>query len=229
MASKSTRVGKKNVNKFQGRTIDIVVGVERKVYSVHEQLIRASSVFFDKVMAGEWTESRQRTVQLPDDDPEIFALYVHWLYCGTLPVFCDEPDPAKNDEYMGLIKAYVLGDKLLDAEFHNAVIDAIVEESRSEAQDKHLWFPGEKVIEYAYENTTERAPIRRLLVDMWAIYAKSSWLDDPEESAYLPHTFLLGLLSKRLDSNFDANESIEACNYHTHKHSHDNLSPPEEK
>lgn len=72
---------------------------------------------------------------MPDDEPDIFALYVHWLYCGTLPVFCDEPGPPSRAEYLDLVKVYILGDKIVDFRFQNAAIDAILEKTQSVAQD----------------------------------------------------------------------------------------------
>lgn len=136
------------LQRLRGRTVDIVVGAEKEVFSVHEALVGASSSFFDKAMASDWKESQQRTIHLPDDESEIFALYVHWLYYGTLPVFCDEPGLPGNSEYLNLIKTYVLGDKILDCKFQDAAIDAIVEKCLSKAQDGASWFPvgrGDKV------------------------------------------------------------------------------------
>ncbi|OOQ83208.1 hypothetical protein PEBR_36322 [Penicillium brasilianum] len=166
MASKTIRVQQEDGDILQGRTIDIVVGGEVKTFSVHEALVRTYSSFFDKAMAGEWKESVQRTIKLPDDEPKILALYIYWLYYGTLPVFCDEPGRLGNSEYLDLVKAYVLGEKLLDTRFQDTAIDAIVEKSRSNAKDGKRWFPGGEVIEYAYKNTTESAPVRDSLVDI---------------------------------------------------------------
>lgn len=113
-----------------GRAVDVLVGEEKEIFSVHEKLIRASSPFFDKAMSGAWLESPQHTIQLPEDEPEIFGIYVHWLYYDTLPVSCNEP----SSEYLNLMKAYTLGDKLLDTKFQDTVIDAIVDKSATPAQ-----------------------------------------------------------------------------------------------
>ncbi|GFF94256.1 hypothetical protein IFM47457_09823 [Aspergillus lentulus] len=176
-----------------------IARAEKEVFSVHEALVRASSSFFDKAMASDWKESQQRTIHLPDDESEIFALYVHWLYYGTLPVFCDEPGLPGNSEYLNLVKTYVLGDKILDCKFQDAAIDAIVEKCLSKVQDGASWSPVGEVIRYAFDNTSESAPIRELLVDMYAIYGKRVWLQDWAEPANVPQPFLFKLASKLLD------------------------------
>jgi hypothetical protein len=205
-----------------------VVGDEEVIFSVHEVLVRASSSFFDKTMAGGWKESVQRTIKLPDDEPKILALYTHWLYYGTLPVFCDEPGLPGNSEYLDLVKAYVLGDKLLDTLFQDTAIDAIVEKSHSNAQDGKRWYPVGEVIEYAYSNTTESALIRELLVDMYVYHGYSSWLHDWADSASIPQPFLLRLASKLLDQRGDSGKPIEAYRYHSHGNNH-NISLAEKQ
>jgi hypothetical protein len=194
-----------------------VVGAQQEVFSVHERLVRASSSFFDKAMAGDWKESQQRTIHLPDDEPEIFALYVHWLYYGTLPVFCDESGLPGNSEYLNLVKAYVLGDKILDSRYQDAAIDAIVEKCQSKAQDGANWFPVGEVIRYAFDNTNESAPIRELLVDMYAIHGYRAWLEDWAEPASLPQPFLFKLASTLLDWRHGAKLTFQPSRYHAHR------------
>ncbi|RAH69974.1 BTB/POZ domain-containing protein [Aspergillus aculeatinus CBS 121060] len=221
MASKSVRVSKDSVNKFQGRTIEIVVGDEQRVYGVHEGLVRSSSPFFDKALAGKWKESAQRTVQLPNDEPKIVALYIHWLYYGTLPVFCDELVEIGNSEYLDLAKAYILGDKILDTLFQDTVIDAIIEKSRSTAQDGHRWYPDGAVLDYAYHNIAESAQILELFVDMYVTKGNSSWLQEWTDPTHIPQPFLLSVASKLLDRRAVSKEPLEALIYHIHGRNHD--------
>lgn len=194
----------------------MVVGDQQETFGVHERLMRASSPFFDKAMSPEWQESVQRIIRLPEDEPEIFQLYVHWLYFGTLPVFCDEPGHLGNTEYLDLAKAYTLGDKLMDTMFQDTVIDAIIEKSRSKARDQRCWFPVGKTIEYAYSNTNESALIRKLFVDMYVRHGNPEWLHEWAEPTDLPPPFLLELASKLLDRRRVPLLEIEPSNYHIH-------------
>lgn len=155
MPQPDSRYHKLMFTRFTGGSVGVLVGVEKKLFSVHEKLIRASSQFFDKAMSGAWLESAHRTIQLPEDEAEIFGIYVHWLYYGTLPVCCNDSGLPENQEYLKIVKAYTLGDKLMDTKFQNAAIDAIIEKSISAASDGNRWYPVAEVVEFAYNNTLD--------------------------------------------------------------------------
>jgi hypothetical protein len=48
-------------------------------------------------MAGDWKESKERTVYFPEDDPDILRIDIHHLYTGTL---AEGPDTI-SDDYKG--------------------------------------------------------------------------------------------------------------------------------
>ena len=197
---------------FNGKPLNIQVGEVREPFFVHEPLIRASSAFFDKAMAKEWIESKQHTIVLPEDSPKIFALYVHWIYTGKMPVGRDEPGQKSTLEYMELVDSYVLGDKILDTNFQNSVMDAIIEKSCIEANDGYLWYPNASVIKHAYEKTTSSASIRKLLVDMYVKGGISEWLN----STTCPKEFLFSVASELLRNKKTADEPLNSIEYHVH-------------
>jgi hypothetical protein len=122
---------------LSGETVKIIVGTNPSVtFSVEENLICAASDYFKRAMSKGWIEAQQRTVRLEEDSPNIFRIYLHWLYRGTIPAesaagiehyseFLDH----EWSEWMQLAKAYVLGDTLQDGDFADAVIDAMIEKS----------------------------------------------------------------------------------------------------
>lgn len=168
-------------------------------------------------MSGPWQESSQHTVQLPEDEPDIFGHYVHWLYYGTLPVFCNKPGLPGNVEYLNLVKAYTLGDKFLDTKFQDAAIDAIIQKTVSKATDGGSWYPVGEVIEYVYSNTNKSALIRKLLVDMYVASGYGNWLSDYGDPANAPQEFLLELASKLFNQDGRRRSKIvEASGYHIH-------------
>lgn len=65
--------------RFMGRVVEFLSGKGKERFFIHEKLIRASSPFFDKVMSATCLKSMQHTgtIQLPEDEPEIFGVYVH--------------------------------------------------------------------------------------------------------------------------------------------------------
>lgn len=168
-----------------------------------------------------------RTIILPDDDADAFELYLSFLYSRQLPILTpfppkdpsstmpnpNAPGPAlpststatssssnwepQSDGYHTLAYAYVLGDRLLDTAFKNAIVDAYVLYARG-TQPAKRYYPSNEEIRILYEGTREDAPIRKLLVDIWTARGKSEWLDADMD---LPGEFLAevtrGLLRAR--------------------------------
>ncbi|OCK74751.1 hypothetical protein K432DRAFT_468508, partial [Lepidopterella palustris CBS 459.81] len=66
--------------KIDGEPVKILVGAKSKSAYVHDPLIRAHSKFFGNAPSGNWRESQKRCFRLPEDYPETFRLYLHWVY-----------------------------------------------------------------------------------------------------------------------------------------------------
>ena len=58
-------------------------------------------------------------------------------------------------EYNDLVKAYVIGDKLLNTNFQNSVIDAIVEKSTIANADGQRYYPGEEAVKHVYHKASK--------------------------------------------------------------------------
>lgn len=126
-----------SAQRLTGPTINVVVGNSKEDFRVHEAMIRSSSPFFEKALAGPWKEASQRLVKLPEDEPQTFALYINWLYSGKIPAHSQAPEI----DYHNLINAYILAERLLDTEFHNAVTDAVVERFQDNVASGPLKLP----------------------------------------------------------------------------------------
>jgi hypothetical protein len=158
------------------RTISVEVGTEGLKLSVHEAVVRRSSVFFDNAMKPEWTASRSepRVVDLTDEDPGIFKLYLHWLYFKTLSTVATE-DPGKlNSENITLSRCYVMGEKLMDIGFKNATLNALIDAKINQPFYKAR-YPGQRSMNIIYDGTLEGSPARRLLVDIWSTEGAENW------------------------------------------------------
>jgi len=140
-------------------------------------------------MKPEWSSLRSnpRIVDLPDDDAAAFSLYQQWLYSKQLPILSDEPDEPLSEGYHSLAYAYVLGERLMDRDFKNAIADAYVLYARGTPPGKR-YYPSNEEIRIIYDGTTEHAPIRQLLIDIWTCRGKSEWMDGDTN---LPKDFLI--------------------------------------
>lgn len=169
----------------------ITVGASEQPFHIHESVLCTSSLFFKAAMSGSWKESKEHTLELPEDDPKIFSVYSHWLYFAKIPGILEAAKKGESatksaQEYYDLISAYVLGDKLLDAKFQNAVLDAIVGTcSTVDRQDGKVYFPDANAVSHAYNNTTKSAKIRKMLVALYLHAAEAQWLSEEHPKEFL--------------------------------------------
>jgi hypothetical protein len=187
--------------------------------NVHERLVRVASPFFDKALTGPWKESQTRTLHLPADDGLTVGLYVHWLYYRSLPVGYDKP----TTEYLGLAKAYVFGDKVLDTDFQNTIMDTIIKgtviqsDGCGGARTLRVCATA-SLIAYVYENTVDGASIRKLLIDMWTEHAKPEWM--LEGMDIIPPSFAAEIAFRDLSwrSSYSHWNNLDPDAYHINRH-----------
>jgi hypothetical protein len=176
---------------LSGETVAVVVGPQKEVFHVHETLLRQSCPFFDKAMGPQWKESKERKITMPDDDAEVMKIYVYWLYCGALLMYPPKSQESADREDLSYVKAWILGDKLLDLEFQNAVIDGIFERYHTEPRDGKRWNVWPGAVDYAFDKTYKGAPLRRLFVDMYCLWSKKDILASWGREEDIPHAFLV--------------------------------------
>lgn len=74
-------------------------------WTIHRDLLTHHSPFFAAALSGSYKESTTNTVELIEDDPGAFTLFVQWLYTGKCEIEFD-----KTPSIACL--AWALGDKL---------------------------------------------------------------------------------------------------------------------
>ncbi|KAK7617018.1 hypothetical protein IWX50DRAFT_682018 [Phyllosticta citricarpa] len=195
-------------------------GDNPKVFQVHEVLLRSSSSFFEKALGGDWKESKEKMVPLPDEDVEIFSIYQKWLLLNKLLINSRNETPreamgvhlAKDFEtdpesssvtsfearstniFNTLLECYILGDHLMDSKFKNAIVDEILD-----LISRYYTYP----IEWASvlpKRLPESCGLVRLFEDIWIRQAKGYWLDDMStDNMDDISTYLVSLAKKALD------------------------------
>lgn len=153
------------------------VGTAGAAIYVHENLVRESSIFFKGMLAHNWKESTDRIVLLPYDDPIIFNIYVQWKYKGKILSATADQDDENQEEWLRLVQAYVLGDKLQDAAFKDAVLDSIIAKSNVAVNGFH-YFPIQNITTFIYANTVPKSPLRRLIVDQHVYHGQATWMEN---------------------------------------------------
>ncbi|EME43806.1 hypothetical protein DOTSEDRAFT_117400, partial [Dothistroma septosporum NZE10] len=137
----------------------VKVGKPVTTFFVNKDLICKASPFFSAARKEEWCEGRTRKVELEDQKPDSFNVYMNWLYSHKVVLgrFNDQ-----TPEY-DLIDAYALGDMLLDVDFKDAVLDAMAANWLT-TQNDLFYIPSAHQRAYLYGQTPAGSKLRQLLV-----------------------------------------------------------------
>jgi hypothetical protein len=153
---------------------------EQQIFYVHKNVLCKTSVFLQNATKPEWTGPLPRPIDLTDENPKIFQAYLHWLYSRkvatetSLANDCGDASGGHPElEYNLLSKSYLLGEKLMNSNYHNAVMEAITYGAAIGCS-----FPGDECVRLVYKRTTASSPLKKLLVDFWVWVGYKSWVVD---------------------------------------------------
>lgn len=187
-----------------------------KRFTVHKSKIEPRSEFVHVVLRGQWRESQSCLITLSDDDPHVFSVYQRWLYNGKIYTSTGETAVDTEEEYGLLVRACILGEKFLDPDFKDAVIDAIIEKIGSQ---QRLNICLSKLV---FDNTSAASPLRRLWVTIYQRFGSAEWLDPSLTGDSLCFDFLLELSKVHMQksagfvSDAEYGATLLNCTYHEH-------------
>ena len=172
----------------------LLVGGQKVPFHVHMDILCRSSSFFKSAFmgSGDFKETSERSMALPEDDAQAFDNILHWLYSGkflntTSSTFKESREQAQ-EVYLQLAVLYVTADKYDIHGLQNHIMSYICELYR----DDWPVAPGPSVIDYIYKTSSQSSPFRQVLVQwyVWSVdlscYARPStpqWLSQRLEFA----------------------------------------------
>lgn len=187
--------------------VTLEVGLANIIVAVHQDLLCKHSPFFTAALQGQWKEGAERTVKLPLDDAVVVRIYVLWLYRHELALY-DLPFITTSDL---MIAAYLFGEKVQDADFKDAITDALL---HYESEDDLLLTSA--TISKAYQGTPVGSPLRRLLVDISFSERCASAIVGDEDREFLTDIARKSLAQNEF-SRDDKRPPWEVdCHYHQH-------------
>jgi hypothetical protein len=198
--------------RLKGDVVVFVVGTDApERFTIHENLIKPSSEFVRLALRGEWKEAQERVIPLAEDDPSVFSVYQQWLYSGLIHTRCDLSD----DEFNTLVKAYILGEKIIDQHFKDSVADALIEKLCS------LRRFDTTLTNLVFDNTPSASPLRRLWMDVYYHFGCSEWLDaslvgSPVNSEFMVEFSRYQMQSRTGFGSFGKDAMFLSCTYHEH-------------
>lgn len=141
---------------------------ESEVFIIESEALVHRSLFFRKALSGGFKEAQERVVKLPEDDPEIFGIYLHHVQTNEFSVLPDSLSLEDNGYEETLIKLYVLAEKLQDTRFKNAIVRAVIGYCHQSRPNNRFYSLGQSVTRLLYEGTSPGSNMRRVVVEMKA-------------------------------------------------------------
>lgn len=205
-----------NTHRLGHSVISFLVGkLSPEKFAIHESIIKPRSEFVRLALRGEWKEANDRTIPLPDDEPQVFSLYQEWLYSGLIYTRPSQLLPKDDDEFALLTQAFILGDKLMDLDFKDSIVDAITEKLRKEQTfDTSL-------TNLVWENTPDGSPLRRLWMDVYFYFGSAEWLDsklmgEPVSSEFMVDFSRYQMQNRTGFGSLGKDAMFFQCTYHEH-------------
>ncbi|KAL8842350.1 MAG: hypothetical protein Q9205_006630 [Flavoplaca limonia] len=180
--------------------VQLKLGAVGKIFYVHQGLICESSPFFRAAFTGGFKEN-SGSINLEEDDPDIFGHIVQWLYRGKLETLSKVEVDTGFDYWMKLFQLYVLADKYGMRLLKNAVMDLLFQtrDRRKNKETETHKPPQQSCVTYVYENTAPGSQLRRFLVIYYVWHIKLEWFNlsstiewleaNPAFGAELPQAF----------------------------------------
>jgi hypothetical protein len=149
----------------------LFVGEEEQELPACGMCLSSHSEFFKAALKKEWVEGQTRTVKLPEEYPEIVALYLDFLYGRGLPTDSVADSYCGVEVYDVLTELFALGERVMDSAIRNAVIKEIVRLIKVLS-----FYPSDAAINNIYNATTASSPARRMLVDYHVCDGNTTWM-----------------------------------------------------
>jgi hypothetical protein len=161
---------------IRGPGIELRVGTATSVHDSTEdskcntwplpkRLISHYSPFLAAACLRDLKERRENRIQLPDDDPAVFALFVEWMYYGEYVIAPSWlPVHVESDRICVHAKCWVLGDKLLCTEFKNHAMSRLYAQHNANIFSRAI---STLDVRYACDNSAEDSKLRKLYVDFF--------------------------------------------------------------
>ncbi|CAO2656038.1 Nn.00g048410.m01.CDS01 [Neocucurbitaria sp. VM-36] len=181
---------------FNGSVVEVHVGGSHgdpTIFFIHKNLAALRSEFFKRATGALWQQDKDHAIALPDDDPDMFSLYLNLVYTKQLAT-------KGSDEWYKLCRLYVLVEKLQDLNAKNQVIDGMHayfhDVVLNKAPSNMTCVLPAGATQELYEGTSAENKARKLVVDLYADYGYDDWLRESQDE--LPIDFVFDVATRLL-------------------------------
>ena len=165
----------------------ITVGsTTKKTFKIHKDLLCNVSSFFRAALKGGLKKACDQSIDLLEDDPDIFERFQLWLYFRELR---DASETTKDVKWTVPVQVFLFGEARGIPELQNVAIDLFL--------DKYVISNeiSTAPINMIYGSTRDDSPLRRLMVDTMAHRADLSqggWFAE-DKRARFPSSFMFDI------------------------------------
>lgn len=138
-------------------------------------------------MGGQFKESKERSMDLPDDHIESVNRAIQWLYGKHFDLSPYDSNENATKRCWELAKLEVFAEKWDLAELRRNLIDAVHRHGHAvQVADKFV--PPLELVLYVYENTSVESGFRKMMVDWYTWSLTFEWFELPETRSQLVQT-----------------------------------------
>ncbi|KAG9562319.1 hypothetical protein KCU71_g7677, partial [Aureobasidium melanogenum] len=212
-------------------------------FAIHKNILEYCSLFFKSMWRSEWGPSSMYQFRPQEDsiwsetvsdkgqisgtrtgsvieisldaDVAAFRLYTEWVYSGQTQKAALRMS-AEDADFSSIGQAYILGEKLQDQKFKNAIVNLLLQTIPTHGK-MDLTLPT-----LVFNQTSTSAPLRKLLVNLYVWYGHKDWLKPDGCKETISVTFLSDLSTAFFDRHDHYGVpgtnilTLNACNYHEH-------------
>lgn len=163
-----------------GGVVKIDVGEPKTPFYVHLELLCACSPYFEALFEHRFDQPLAEPVtSLPEDDPQVFAQIVLWMYRGN-----DSLESLECKKLDFMVRLWMLAGRLEMADFQNHVM--LICKAKTNSSPTRIM--SYETVNYIYAHTLPQSPMRRLAVDIWVRRVATDRFENKKEE--LPRLFL---------------------------------------
>lgn len=140
--------------------VTVYVGVKRKRFYLHRELICQRSPFMEKCLKkGRFDEGYKNELYLPEDDTKAFSIIVDWIYRTKLPLRTDAAFDLSD-----MSSAYCMADKFGMEELQNSIMDSI-RASFGRRETEACKTPNFSALALTHLTGPHKSPLKRFYVE----------------------------------------------------------------
>lgn len=148
------------------------MGPQKVAFSIHMSLLCNTSPYFRAAFKGGFYEGASRTLELPEEDVDVFEHFQLWLYSGSI---LEKHEQAKDIIWDVLIALWIFGESRGIPELQNTAMDTLIDKTwEMHTLKTH-------VLPVIYESTPDKSALRQFHIDWMTHKANlTQWLNVPE-------------------------------------------------